>query len=123
MPSAAIASRPRRRRERALSGAEDTRPGILEGAPRLDDPVAQEADAIDLQLHHVAALEEGAQLEAAAAADGPRADEVAWKESLGARDIGDDLLEAPVHVRGRAARPLRAVHVRGHRESVGVRNL
>src|SRR4051795_12317876 len=126
MPSAMIASSPRRRRARAMSGGgANGRVMLKRSLPGfgLYDAVSQEADALDLELDHVAALQEGAQLEPAAAAHGARADEVAGKQRLGPRNVGNGLLEAPVHVAGRAAGPLGSVHPRRHRERVRVGQL
>src|SRR2546427_6409937 len=56
------------------------------------------------ELDRVAGPQERAQLEAAPAADGAGSDEVAGMERLGARDVRDDLFEAPVHVAGASKR-------------------
>src|SRR5436309_1960335 len=81
------------------------------------DPVPEHADALDLELDHVPALQPAtvAVFENAAGADGPRAEHVAGSEVRVARSLRDDRLPRVVHVGELAARPLLAVHARNHR--------
>src|SRR5262249_13142989 len=80
------------------------------------DPVAQDADALDLQLDLVAGLEPAlvAVLEDAAGADRARADHVARPQRGVAPRVLDDRLPRVVHVTEVPPRALLAVNSRDH---------
>src|SRR5262249_43808815 len=96
--------------------------GAPSGLP-LHDAVAQHADPFDLELDHVARLEETHVLEAAPVADGSRAEELARVKGLGPRHVGDAVLELPSHLARIAPPPFFAVHPRDHCEPVRVAEL
>src|SRR5688572_10703426 len=88
-----------------------------------DDPVAQHADLIDLQLHDVAWLQEPGQLQAAAGAYSARGDDFARMQCLGAGDEGEDLREAVLHGARVAATPALAVDAHFHVEGLRIADL
>src|SRR5258706_3413453 len=85
--------------------------------------IAQDPDAFDFELDHVAGLEETHLLEAAAVADGARAEKFPRMQRLRARGVRDAVLELPVHVARVAAAPLLPVHAADHRQAVGIADL
>src|SRR5262245_9602352 len=89
----------------------------------LDHPVTQHPDALYFELDDVTGLQEPQLLEAAAVADGPRAEELAGMQRLGAGDVRDAVLELPLHVARVAAPPFLTVHPHLHLEGVRIRNL
>src|SRR5688572_9638043 len=87
---------------------------------RRDDPVAQHADAADLQLDHVAVLHEAAELVAAAAAHRARAEDLARMQRFLQRGVGDDAGKAVLHLAAVAVRPGFAVYARLHAQVLRV---
>src|SRR5881398_520909 len=81
------------------------------------DGVAEDPDAFDLELDHVAGLEPAAVavLQDAPRPDGARPEHVARVEPRVARGLLDELRPREVHLGHIAARPLLAVHPRDHR--------
>src|SRR5882724_13553 len=84
-----------------------------------DDPRAEDAEALDLQLHHVTGLQPAARLfraeaEQAAVHEGARAEEVARKQLGAARRLRDQLRNRVVQRIRVAARELAAVAAGGH---------
>src|SRR5262245_29059997 len=68
------------------------------GLRTLHHAVAQHADPLDLELDHVARLEEAHVLEAAAVADRSGREELARVKRLRPRHVGDAILELPSHL-------------------------
>jgi hypothetical protein len=84
------------------------------GAGALADDVAQDADALHLELDDVARLDPAVELQAAAAPDGAASEHVARQHRLLLREVGDDLGERVEHRAEAALGPRLAVHARGH---------
>src|SRR2546430_1315284 len=107
-------------------GSGSVREGALlrtPGLPRRNRGVAQHADALDLELDAIAGLEKAHLLQAAAVADGARAEELAWMQGLRARRVRDAVLELPAHVARVAAPPLLSVHAHAHLEPIRIADL
>src|SRR5882762_54082 len=92
-------------------------------ASRLHDPIAQDADFFDFELHDVVRLEKSHLLEAATIPDGAGPEELARMQRRRARRVRDAIFEFPMHVAGIAAAPFLAVHPHGHVETIGVADL
>src|SRR5258708_1356899 len=91
--------------------------------PGLHRTVAQHADPFDFELYRVAGFEKAHLLQAAAIADGARAEELAGMQGFRARGVRDAVLELPVHVARVPPSALLAVHAHDHLEPVWIADL
>src|SRR3954468_15918436 len=78
------------------------------------DPIAQDADALDLELDDVPFRQPAAELETRAPSRRSRPDHLARAQRLGARRVGDHVGERVVHVGGRVLAPHLAVDPHAH---------
>src|SRR5947209_13799308 len=85
-----------------------------------NDPVAEHADLVDLQLDNIAGREVPTLLQPAAGTYGTRAEHLARVERLALGDEGDDIGEGVVHGRARAPTPLLSVDPGHHGEGLWV---
>ena len=68
-----------------------------------NDLVAQHAQPGDFQFHHVAELQEPADLQRTTASDRPRTEELPGADRLVARNVRQNILELVVHLAAIAA--------------------
>src|SRR5438309_1127204 len=110
-----VASTPRRRSAQPVASPITPAPMIATFTfVWLPDPVAQDADSLDLELDDVAALQPAlvTVLENAAGPDRPRAEHVAGAQLSIARRVRDDHVPRVVHVAEVSTRALLAVQDR-----------
>src|SRR3954451_1323153 len=84
------------------------------------DAIAQDADALDLELDDVPFRQPAAELETRASGRGPRADQLARAQRLAARGVGDRVRERVVHVGRGVLAPHLAVDPHAHDRVRGV---
>src|SRR5258708_37545863 len=87
------------------------------------DPVFQDTDPLDLEFDRIAVFKKPAELETAAVADSPGADELTRHQCLVLGDMRDDLLEREQHALAYAFRADLAVDAHLHLQAVGVADL